>query len=75
MRFIFSRLYTLLFSPCIWSRTGTPILNGFALLILSIVALVLIVKATPVLVASAPGLMLYKAIKKPWQKWFGKLGP
>lgn len=71
MRLINSRLYALLSNPCVWSKNGTPLLNGFALLIIAVVLLVLIVKAAPALIAGSPGLILYKPFKKVWQKWFG----
>jgi hypothetical protein len=31
----------------------------------------LIVKAAPALVAGTPGVILYKPVKRLWQKWFG----
>jgi hypothetical protein len=64
-------LYTLLSNPCIWSRDGTPLCNGFALLILSIITLVFILKPTPALLLGGPGLIVYPLAKKLWKKWFG----
>lgn len=69
LRLALFRLYKLLKEPCIW-KNGKPFCNGFAF-ILSIIALVFIVKAAPVLVAGSPGLLLYKPAKAIWKKWFG----
>ncbi|HEX3682715.1 MAG TPA: hypothetical protein VHU83_09230 [Bryobacteraceae bacterium] len=71
MRFLTSRLYALLSNPCVWSKNGTPLINGFALLILAIVLLTLIIKAAPALMAGIPGVLLYQPVKAVWKKLFG----
>ena len=71
MRLLTSRLYALLSNPCVWSKNGVPLLNGFALLVIATVFMLLIIKAAPVIVGGSPGLILYKPVKRLWMKWFG----
>jgi hypothetical protein len=71
VRLNLSRLYKLLIEPCFWYENGNPRCNGFGYIIFGLIAAIVVLKLAPALLAGSPGLVLYKPVKKLWQKWFG----
>lgn len=73
-----ARLADLLSSSCLWWKTGEPICNGFALVIVSIFVLVIVAviallvwKGVPAVWITSSGLIAYRQAKRLWRRWFG----